>query len=230
MADAVAGRRGEVPLGRLTVAVAPSRPPAPFAAGLAERYRRFGTLWILVPALLAMGAFTILFQVAARSYGAGGMDVLHLQKAFTAARFGAVVKGWGGGVEAFKSSMMMLDFAFPLLYAAGLGALVALAGGPGAGRAALWLFALPWAAAALDWVENLLHLWLLADVHTAADAATAAFPAPLVLLASIAAMLKYAALLAAAAGAAALALRRRAWWAAVVGVVLFAAFTPVLWA
>ncbi|MFH1329144.1 MAG: hypothetical protein ABIJ48_00580 [Actinomycetota bacterium] len=199
-------------------------------AAVTERYRRLATLWVLVPALMAMVAFLVLFQVAGRMVAAGGATGLELQRAFTPERFGAVVGAWGDGVEAFKTSLILLDFAFPLIYAAGLGSLVALVGGPGPGRAARWLFVLPWVAAGLDWIENLLHLWLLTDVHTAADALSAAFPAPVVLAASLAAMLKFALLLAAAAGAVVLALRRRYWWGAAAGAALFASFTSVLWA
>lgn len=201
-----------------------------FAAAVAERYRRLASLWVLVPALVAMTAFLVLFQVTGRMVADGGATGLELQRAFTPERFGAVVDAWGDGAEAFKTNLIMLDFAFPLIYAAGLGSLVALAGGPGPARAALWLFSLPWAAAGLDWVENLLHLWLLADVHTAADAAAAVFSAPVVLAASLAAMLKFALLLAAAAGAVVLAARRRCWWGAAAGAALFASFTSVLWA
>lgn len=207
----------------------PSRPRAAFTAVVAERYRRLGTLWVLIPALAAMAAFAVLFQVTGRMVVEGGTTGLELQRAFTPDRFATVVAVWGDGVEAFKTSLIMLDFAFPLLYAAGVAALVSLAGGPAPARTALWLFALPWAAAALDWGENLLHLWLLADVHTAAEAAAATYPAGPVFLASTAAMLKFALLLTATAGAAALAARRRRWWAAVVSTALFATFASVLW-
>lgn|GEM_PF-2254933 len=200
-----------------------------FAAALGERYRRLGTLWVLLPALAATAAFVLLFQVTGRMVAEEGIDVLDLQKAFTPERFGTVVAAWGDGIEAFKSSLIMLDFAFPLLYAAALASLIAIAGGPAPKRAALVLFCLPWAAAGFDWVENLLHLWLLSDVHQAADAA-AAYPALPVAAASTAAMLKFALLLAASGGAVVLALRRRSWWAAATGAVLFASFTPVLWA
>ena len=210
---------GEVPLPRFTA----------FAAAVAERYRRLASLWVLVPALVAMAAFLVLFQVTGRMIAAGGNPFLDLERAFTPDRFGATVGAWGDGVEPFKWSLITLDFAFPLLYAAGLSSLVALAGGPRTGRVALWLFALPWAAAGLDWFENLLHLWLLADVQTAADAA-ATYSAPVVLAASLAAMLKFALLLAAAAGGVTLALRHRCWWGAAVGATLFASFTSVLWA
>ncbi|MBN2114501.1 MAG: hypothetical protein JW785_10285 [Acidimicrobiia bacterium] len=208
----------------------PSPRFAGFAAALRERYRRLGTLWVLLPALAAMAAFVLLFQVTGRMVADEGIDVLHLQKSFTPERFGAVVAAWGDGIEAFKWSLIMLDFAFPLLYAAALAGLIAVAGGPAPRRAALVLFCLPWAAAGFDWVENLLHLWLLADVHHAADAAAAAYPALPVAAASTAAMVKFALLFAASAGAVILALRRRSWWAAATGAALFASFTPVLWA
>mgnify|MGYP001069872574 CR=1 FL=1 len=188
------------------------------------------SLWVLVPSLAATAAFAFLFQVAGRMVAEGGATGLELQKAFTPDRFAAVVSAWGDGVEAFKSSLMMLDFAFPVLYAVALSSLVALAGGREPATALRWLFVLPWAAAALDWIENLLHLWLLSDVHTAADAAAATFPWAAVMGASLAAMAKFALLLAASAGAVVMAVRRRLWLAALIGAVLFASFTPVIWA
>lgn len=195
---------------------------------LAEQYRRLATPWVLVPALVAVVVMAVLFQVAGRMVVPGGTTGVELQKAFTPERFAAAVRGWGDGVEAFKTSLIMLDFAFPLAYATALSSLVALAGGTGPGRLALWLFALPWAAAGLDYIENLTHLWLLADVHNAADAAAAAYPAAPVAAASLAAMVKFALLLAASGGAVLLAVRRRAWGPAVVGAALLASFAVAL--
>lgn len=197
-------------------------------AAVAERYRRLATLWVLVPALAGVVVIALLFQVTGRMVVAGGTTGIELQRAFTPDRFAAAVRGWGDGVEVFKTSLIMLDFAFPLAYAAALASLVAVAGGPGPTRVALGLFTLPWVAAALDWIENLLHLWLLADVHTAAEAAAAAYPALPVAGASLAAMVKFALLLAAAGGAVLLATRRRAWGAAATGALLAASFTAAL--
>ena len=202
----------------------------PLAAALAERYRRLATPWVLVPALVAGVVFLVLFAVAGRSVAPGGTTGLELQKAFTPARFAEAVAGWGAGVEAFKANLMRLDFAFPLVYAAGLSSLVALsAGGPGPGSWRLWVFALPWAAAALDWGENLLHLWLLADVHTAADTAAATYPAFPVAVASAAAMGKFALLLVAAGVAGVAAVRARRYRLGLTAAALFAAFTSVIW-
>jgi hypothetical protein len=192
-------------------------------------YRRLATPWVLVSALVTVSVITVLFQITGRMVVDGGTTGIELQRAFTPDRFASVVRTWGDGVEAFKSSLIMLDFAFPLAYACALASLAALAGGPGPERPALALFALPWAAAALDWIENLLHLWLLADVHTAADAAAAAYPALLVAAASVAAMFKFALLLATASGAALLAVRRRSWSTAAVGAALLASFAAALW-
>lgn len=199
-----------------------------FEAGLRARYRSLRTLWALVPALLAVAVFAVLFEVAQRMAAPDGPAVIALQRSFTVVRFEAVIAAWGDGVAGFNLSTMILDFAFPLLYALGLSALVALAAGPRPGRGALAVFALPWAAALLDWLENTIHLWLLADVHTAADAAAASFPAPLVFLASVLAMLKFGALLTAAAAAAFWGMRSRRWWAAALAALLFAVFGGVL--
>lgn len=197
-------------------------------AALAERYRRLATPWVLVPALVAVAVMAVLFQVTGRMVVSEGTTGVELQRAFTPERFAAAVRSFGDGVEAFKTSLIMLDFAFPLAYAAALGSLVALAGGAGPSHLTLWLFALPWAAAGLDWIENLTHLWLLVDVHNAADAVAAAYPAVPVAAASMAAMAKFALLLAASCGAVLLAARRRAWGMAAVGAVLFASFAVAL--
>jgi hypothetical protein len=203
---------------------------ARLAAFMAERYRRLATPWVLMPALAAMAAFTLLFALAGRAVGPGGATGLGLQRAFTPARFAAAVTAWGAGVESFKTSLAMLDFAFPLVYAAGVSSLVAIsAGGPAPGTWRVWIFTLPWVAAALDWTENLLHLWLLADVHTAAQAAAASYPALPVFVASAAAMTKFALLLVAAGVGIGTALPAHRRWAALAGAVLFASFTSVIW-
>jgi hypothetical protein len=176
---------------------------------LAGNYRRAATLWVLIPALVLTGVFFFLWGVAGRMVTPGGTTGVELQLAFTPSRFAAVVIGWGPGVEAFKTALMMLDFAFPLVYATAVSSLAALvAGGPPTG-ARLWLFSLPWAAAACDWVENLLHLGLLANVHDGAAAAAAAFPAALVAAASAAATLKFALILAGLLGPVAIRSRHR---------------------
>jgi len=197
-------------------------------AAMAQRYRRVATLWVLFPALAAMAVFVVLFQVAGRMVTDGGASFIAVEKAFTPERFAAAVGGWGAGVEAFKWSLITLDFAFPLVYAAALGSLIALAGGEDPCRRTRGLFTFPWVAAGLDWLENLGQLWLLRDVHTAADAAGATYSAPLVAAASAAAMLKFTLLLTAAAGAVILGVRHRVRWAAVVGALLFAVFTLAL--
>jgi len=118
---------------------------------------------------------------------------------------------------------------YPVLYAVALSSLFALAAGSQRpSRTELFFFALPWGAALLDWIENTLHLWLLADVHDAAGAAAADFSALMVMGASVAAMLKFAGILATAAAAAVWGFRRRRYLAGVLGVVLFAAFVPAL--
>jgi hypothetical protein len=182
-----------------------------FGEILARNYQRAATLWVLIPALMLTGVFAFLWAVAGRMVIPGGTTGVELQMAFTPSRFAAVVQGWGPGVETFKTTLMILDFAFPLAYATALSSLVVLiAGGPPAG-ARLWLFSLPWAAAACDWVENLLHLGLLANVHDGAAATAAAFPAVLVTAASAAATVKFALVLTGLLGAvvAAIPSRRR---------------------
>jgi hypothetical protein len=202
-----------------------------FGGGLRGRMQRMGTLWVLVPVLVAMLFFVVFFDVSHRMVTSDGPTVAQLQRSFTVANFRDVVCDWGDGIDAFKRNLLTLDFVYPVLYAVALSSLFALANGlQRPTKTELFFFALPWGAALLDWIENTAHLWLLADVHDAAGAAAADFSAPMVMTASVAAMLKFAGILASAGAAAVWGFRRRRYLAAALGVVLFAAFVPALFA
>lgn len=116
----------------------------------------------------------------------GAPSIFDLQLAFSAPRLASVLEQWGeAGVRAYVEGMW-LDFLYPLAYALALSgwiaALTRRAEQPPA-RWQLTLFALPFLAAALDYVENLLHLLMFAVLQT--------LPPVLVFLASLAAAVKW---------------------------------------
>src|SRR5262249_34625042 len=163
------------------------------SAGMSEA-RRVG-LRLLVTAL-----FLVAFACAERTFLArGGPEVRDLELSFTPGAFQQILLAWGAahpeGVGAFKRTLVLLDFAFPVAYAARLAGLcrwvVTTGGGEPlrAGRIA------PWIAAAFDWLENLLLLALLWGVHDKDGIRTAQFSSGLVGLMSVAAALKFASLL-----------------------------------
>jgi len=142
---------------------------------------------ILLAALFTVAAF-VAFALFDRARPAGTPSVVALQLAFSATRFREVLEQWGApGMQAYRTSTLLVDSWFPIAYAALLSGLLARltarlgGGGSGPGFA---VFALPLLAAALDWIENVLHLSLLRDPSR--------ISAALVLLASIAATVKWA--------------------------------------
>ena len=118
-------------------------------------------------------------------------DVLDLQFAFSADKFRMVLSSWES-IETFKRSVWLVDFVFPLVYAALLAfgyAWSRRAARPN--RLAHLFFLAPFAAALCDWGENGLHLYLLRDVQSSADVAAAHYPGALVFTASTLAAVKF---------------------------------------
>jgi hypothetical protein len=132
--------------------------------------------------------FILFFDVSARAaVGSGSASFIELQMAFTTGRFADVLVQWDHGIDAMKNTVITLDYLFPIVYAILLSGLVARSrAATGAHSTA---FLVPWVAAACDWIENSIHLWLLRDVHSAAGAS--GFAAPLVTGASAIAAAKY---------------------------------------
>ncbi|MFZ5889425.1 MAG: hypothetical protein ACOYYF_18460, partial [Chloroflexota bacterium] len=131
----------------------------------------------------------VLFWFLARGLGnlpPGAPTIFDLQLAFTAEKFQAVLAAWGEqNVRAYINGMW-LDFLYPIAYALALSSwLAVLTHRPDRppARLTLSLFAAPFLAALLDYVENTLHLLMLAILHTT--------PPALVLLASLAAAVKW---------------------------------------
>ena len=140
-------------------------------------------------ALLFTALAGFLFWLLTRSLGSlppGAPSILDLQLAFTAARFQSVMAQWGEAAMQAYVQGMWLDYLYPLAYALALAAWIAALTHRSAQPPARWqltLFALPFLAAALDYVENTTHLLMLSVLHST--------PAALVLLASLAAAAKW---------------------------------------
>jgi hypothetical protein len=162
----------------------------------------------LIPILWISGALTAAIFIGFRfvlDLPAGAPSVLALQLAFSEGTFRDIIDEWGAaGVDSYRASMC-LDMLFPAVYATFLTSLLIWleqrhnadrTPGP-VRRAAFWLdvlnpfrprgaawLLLPVIAALGDYVENVLHLIILAD--------TSSLSAALILLASLAAAIKWA--------------------------------------
>ena len=131
--------------------------------------------------------------------------VVDLQLAFTPDRFRETLRQWseayGNAIETFKLELIVLDYVFPLVYATMLG--FGFAWARDSRSPTRWetvFFAMPFAAGLFDWLENSLHLRLLANMHRAADVEVAEFAPALVLGASAFAVAKIVLLVLSALG------------------------------
>jgi len=125
-------------------------------------------------------------------------NIIDLQLSFTQAKFTGIVQAWVQhkgieGIEALRTSIVNLDFIYPLVYALFLASLYALSGGRNQevlSPAQKAMFALPFFAGLADWIENSIHLILLGRVQSPADLEM--LPAELILAASLFAAVKLA--------------------------------------
>jgi hypothetical protein len=167
-------------------------------------------LCFFILTLLLMGFFRhpdFLFYDPAVS----GPRILEMQLAFGAEKFKSVLRGWSE-LYNFKESVKRIDYFYPPVYAALL--ISGYAWARGVARPGRWdrfFFWAPMAAAVCDWVENSLHLYLLKDVANVVDLQTANLPEPLVVAASIFALIKWV-LVALSLAALALLLCKRLFW------------------
>lgn len=155
-------------------------------APLTRLYHTLASLRHALTFTALAGIFLWLLSRALGNLPPGAPNIFDLQLAFTVEKFQAVLAAWGGqNVRAYINSMW-LDFLFPIAYALALSSWLALlthrTDRPPA-RPALLLFTAPFLAALLDYVENALHLLMLAILHTT--------PPGIVFLASLAAACKW---------------------------------------
>ncbi len=141
-------------------------------------------------ALLFTTLAGVLFWLLARGLGnlpPNAPTIFDLQLAFRTEKFQSVLAAWGETNVAAYLNGMWLDFLYPIAYALALSGWIAVltrrADQPPSGPA-LAFFAAPLLAALLDYLENLLHILMLAVLHST--------PAALVFLASLAAAIKWA--------------------------------------
>ncbi len=138
-------------------------------------------IWTLLVVMLSISLIQIM-----RVLPPSAPSVVALQLAFTPSRMEAVLNAWGVlGRQAYLLSLL-LDFFYPLVYAFALGAWIAfLTTIPGRAPSfwVLLLFTLPFVAAAMDYLENFLHLWMLALTNSLSPS--------LIFLASLAAAIKW---------------------------------------
>ena len=126
----------------------------------------------------------------------GGPDVVDLELSFTSGAFRQILLVWSaahpGALGMFRTSVLLLDFVFPLAYAAFLSALYVWVVTTGGGRLLQTGRISPWIAAGLDWIENVLLLALVWGLHDSDGIRGATFPPWLVWLMSAVAALKLA--------------------------------------
>lgn len=157
------------------------------SALLNTAFRRLGKGSVAAVGLVLTVLGLLGFSALGADKPAGGPSQIALQLAFSEDAFGRIVAQWGAeGVRTYRDVTLGLDYLFPIAYALCLSGAIAWltrARGRDPTRLELALFAMPWVAALLDWVENTLHLLLLGDL-------TRISAAP-VLLASLAAAAKW---------------------------------------
>ncbi len=136
-------------------------------------------------------AFMLFFSSADRAAREGTPGVIELELAFSEDRFSDIVHQWAvAGTLPLQQRNLWIDFLFPCTCAVLLSSLLAwVAGGSYEewSRGFVILLALPLVAGLLDWVENVLLLFLLKD--------SSDFSAPLIFMASAVSLIKWVLLL-----------------------------------
>lgn len=161
---------------------------------VAAAYRRLASGGIALAAGNLVIVFLIVFNVAGTAPPSGAPGALALQLAFTKSAFRDVLNRWGPEAVGSYRDWLWLDYVFPLVYAVFLSSAIATlstrrGNTPTAAHRAL--FVLPFLAVPFDALENTLHLVLLRDpAHLAAG---------LILVASVAAAIKWGLIACAAA-------------------------------
>ncbi len=149
-------------------------------------YHRLARVWIVALAGNLVIILFIAFALLSSEIPDNAPSVDRLQLAFSKDRFQDVITQWGPDAVSQYRDSLWLDFVFPLVYAVFLASAVAVLTihQPGAPLPLhrFW-FVAPCAAVPFDYAENILHLIILRD--------TDHLSAPLILLASLAAAIKW---------------------------------------
>lgn len=117
-------------------------------------------------ALLASAAFMAV-AFGFMTHGLNGQalaQILSFQLAFTPAKAQQALALWSeSGLAAYRGTLW-LDFIFPLgygLFTSGLLARALISRQEPPERRNVWLASFPWLAVACDYIENMLHAWML---------------------------------------------------------------------
>jgi hypothetical protein len=160
--------------------------PSARSRWIAAAYRRLASGGIVLAAGNLVIVFLIVFNVAGTAPPSGAPGALALQLAFTKSAFRDVLNRWGPEAVASYRDWLWLDYLFPLVYAIFLSSAIATLStrrGQPPAAAHRALFVLPFLAVPFDTLENTLHLVLLRDpAHLAAG---------VILVASVAAAIKW---------------------------------------
>jgi hypothetical protein len=152
-----------------------------------ERFDRIAARrpgWALVILLGINGLFVAGFGIAARALPADGPSVVDLQLSLSNGVFTQIAVIWGDAIDSVFWSIVWFDFLFPVAYALLFRHAYVRASRSAALEPNTVIAVAPVGAAALDWLENLLLLFLLSMPMPP--------PALLVGLMSTAAILKFA--------------------------------------
>ena len=130
---------------------------------------------VLMTFLLVAGFAAYLFPTYSAGYRQPtDPDVIDLQLSFSHERFTQIVSLWlahkgEAAISAFQSTLIVLDIAFPLIYATFLAALFAWLSpvmDAVLNRKQQALFCIPYLAAAMDLIENAIHYSLFSKISS----------------------------------------------------------------
>ncbi|MDD2922267.1 MAG: penicillin acylase family protein [Anaerolineales bacterium] len=153
---------------------------------LARLYKKLTNLWLALFFSALAGFLFSRLSAGLAALPPGAPSIFALQLAFTPLRFQTVLEKWGEVAVQNYVTGMWLDYIYPVAYALALASWLAwLTASPSKPpeRRILVLFSLPLLAGASDYVENTLHLLMLAVLHST--------PFVLVFIASLAAAIKW---------------------------------------
>jgi penicillin amidase len=153
---------------------------------LTRLYHKLTNPWLALASGALAGFLFSRLAAGLATLPPGAPSIFDLQLAFTPQRFQFVMEQWGEAAMQNYVTGMWMDYIYPVAYSLALAGFIAwltVCPNQSPARWHLILFSLPLIAGLLDWVENSLHLLMLAVLH--------ATPSALVFIASLAAAIKW---------------------------------------
>lgn len=162
-------------------------------------YELLNRPWLTGLFVAAAIGFVFAFRHASSWYrGSGDPDIVELQLAGNAEAFADILTMWVASVPSATSgvlrTVLIFDYLFPVVYAMALAGLIAILFDGKRPSCVGFVIVLPFAAAVFDWIENTIHVGILAglDGGVAIDPTSISLAA--VTIASWSAVLKMACL------------------------------------